>query len=268
MSKKYSLVKEHLISFLKEETFKTGLKGAVVGLSGGIDSAVVAVLAKEAFNDKLLCVMMPSHYSSKSSLDDAKELIEKFDLRSQKVEITPLLKAYENMLDEDRLRIGNFSARMRMSILFDISARESSLVLGTSNKSELLLGYGTLFGDLASAINPIGDLYKSEIFEFASYLGVCESIINKPPSADLWEGQSDEEEIGYSYAQIDAVLRDFVEKRLSRDELLEIGYEKKLVDMLIERIYKNQFKRKPPVIAKITSRTIGHDFLYPRDIKL
>jgi NAD+ synthase len=172
------------------------------------------------------------------------------------------------MLDEDRLRIGNFSARMRMSILFDISARESSLVLGTSNKSELLLGYGTLFGDLASAINPIGDLYKSEIFEFASYLGVCKSIINKPPSADLWEGQSDEEEIGYSYAQIDAVLRDFVEKRLSRDELLEIGYEKKLVDMLIERIYKNQFKRKPPVIAKITSRTIGHDFLYPRDIKL
>ena len=268
MSKKYALVKKHLISFLKEETFKTGLKGAVVGLSGGIDSAVVAVLAKEAFGENLLCVMMPSHYSSKSSIDDALELVKKFDLRYQKVSIEPLLKAYESNMDGNNLRVGNFSARMRMSILFDLSAKEGSLVLGTSNKSELLLGYGTLYGDLASAINPIGDLYKSEIFEFAKYLGVCESIISKPPSADLWEGQSDEEEIGYSYDEIDAVLREFVENRLSKNELLERGYKKELVLMLIDRIYKNQFKRKPPIIAKLTSRTIGHDFLYPRDIKL
>jgi NAD+ synthase len=268
MSKKYVLVKKHLITFLKEETFKTGLKGAVIGLSGGIDSAVVAVLAKEAFGDELLCVMMPSHYSSQNSLDDAQELIDKFELKSQKVEISSLLKAYEPHQDKDNLRIGNFSARMRMSILFDLSARESALVLGTSNKSELLLGYGTLFGDLASAINPIGDLYKSEIFEFAEFLGVCESIIKKPPSADLWEGQSDEDEIGYTYAQIDAVLKEYVEDRLSQDELIEKGYEEALVKMLINRIYRNQFKRKPPIIAKITSRTIGHDFLYPRDIKL
>ncbi len=268
MSKKYALVKKHLVAFLKEEAFKTGLKGAVLGLSGGIDSAVVALLAKEAFGDKLLCVMMPSHHSSQSSVDDAKELAEKFDLRYEIVDITPLLKAYEPYQDSNRLRIGNFSARMRMSVLFDISAREGSLVLGTSNKSELLLGYGTLFGDLASAINPIGDIYKSEIFEFASYLGVTEAIISKPPSADLWEGQSDEKEIGYSYAQIDEVLREFVENRLSKDELLKRGYDKSLISMLIDRIYQNQFKRKPPIVAKITSRTVGHDFLYPRDIKL
>ncbi len=268
MSKKYTLIQQHLVSFLREETFKTGLKGGVIGLSGGIDSAVVAVLAKEAFDENLLCVLMPSHYSSKSSIDDALELCEKFNLRHEKVEISPLLKAYEPHQNGDKLRIGNFSARMRMSILFDISAREGSLVLGTSNKSELLLGYGTLFGDLASAINPIGDLYKSEIFEFADYLGVCESILNKPPSADLWEGQSDETEIGYTYAQIDTVLKAYVEDRLSREELLERGYEPELVDMLLARIYRNQFKRKPPIIAKITSRTIGHDFLYPRDIKL
>ena len=268
MSKRFKLIEEFLINFLKEETFKTGLSGAVVGLSGGIDSAVVAVLAKKAFNDRLLCVMMPSHYSSSSSIDDARELAEKFGLKYEIASISELLRAYSENQNSTNLRIGNFSARMRMSILFDISARERALVLGTSNKSELLLGYGTLFGDLASAINPIGDLYKSEIFEFAEYLGVNDAIINKPPSADLWEGQSDEEDLGYTYAQLDRALKAYVENRLSRDEMIEHGFEDELVDLIINRIYQNQFKRKPPIIAKLTSRTIGHDFLYPRDIKL
>lgn len=268
MSKRFKLIEAYLINFLKEETFKTGLNGGVLGLSGGIDSAVVAVLAKKAFNDRLLCVMMPSHYSSSSSVADAKELADKFDLKYEVVEIAPLLKAYDENRQSTNLRIGNFSARMRMSILFDISARERALVLGTSNKSELMLGYGTLYGDLASAINPIGDLYKSEIFEFAEYLGVCDSIIDKPPSADLWEGQSDEADLGYTYAQIDAALKAFVENRLSREEMLESGFDSELIDLITTRIYQNQFKRKPPIIAKLTSRTIGHDFLYPRDIKL
>jgi len=268
MSKRFELVKQYLINFLKEETFKTGLTGGVLGLSGGIDSAVVAVLAKEAFGENLLCIMMPSKYSSQSSLDDAQELCEKFSLRVEKEDITSLLEAYENNKQSNNLRIGNFSARMRMSVLFDISARENALVLGTSNKSELLLGYGTLFGDLASAINPIGDMYKSEIFEFARFLGVPESIINKPPSADLWEGQSDEDDLGYTYAQIDTVLKEYVENRLERKELIAKGFETAMVDMAIKKIYQNQFKRRPPLIAKLTSRTIGHDFLYPRDIKL
>ncbi len=268
MSSKYSNIKNYLVNFLKEETFKTGLTKAVLGLSGGIDSAVVAVLAKEAFGDNLLTILMPTQYSSKGSIEHALELCEKFDIKHEIVEIAPLLKAYSYNENSSTLRVGNFSARMRMAVLFDISAREGSLVLGTSNKSEILLGYGTLFGDLASAINPIGDLYKSEVFEFAKFLGVPRSIISKPPSADLWEGQSDEEEIGYTYNQLDEVLKAYVEDRLSLKELLERGYDKDMCKMIIDRIYKNQFKRKPPVIAKLTSRTVGVDFLYPRDIKL
>jgi NAD+ synthase len=166
------------------------------------------------------------------------------------------------------LRIGNFSARLRMATLFDVSAREGALVLGTSNKSELMLGYGTLYGDLASAINPIGDLYKTEVFELARHLEVNDSIISKPPSADLWEGQSDESEIGYAYADLDRVLKGYVELRHTKEELIQAGEDPQLVNMVVERIYKNQFKRKMPLIAKLTSRTINHDFNYPRDITL
>lgn len=269
MEKNFKLIKEYLIKFLQDEVYKTGLKNAVLGLSGGIDSAVVAVLAKEAFNENLYTIMMPSHFSSQNSINDAKELCQKFDIKYQIKSIEKPLKAYLSEESEiDNIRIGNISARLRMITLYDISAKYSALVLGTSNKSELLLGYGTIFGDLASAINPIGDIYKSDIFKFASFLGVPDSIINKPPSADLWEGQSDESDLGYSYQTIDAFLEDFVENRLSYDELLEKGYQKELIDMVTKRIYQNQFKRKMPIIAKLTSRTIGHDFLYPRDIKL
>jgi NAD+ synthase len=157
---------------------------------------------------------------------------------------------------------------MRMAVLYDISAKEHALVLGTSNKSELLLGYGTLHGDLASALNPIGDLYKTEVFELAEYLGVTEAIRTKSPSADLWEGQSDEAELGYTYAQIDAFYRAYVDERVPKATLLEQGFDPVLVDMALKRLYKNQFKRRMPVIAKLGNRTIGHDFLYPRDIKL
>ncbi|MDD2266232.1 NAD+ synthase [Sulfuricurvum sp.] len=264
---KYELISRYLSEFLSQEVLKTGLKKVVVGLSGGIDSAVVAVLAHRAFGDDLLCVKMPSHYSSQSSLDDADELCTRFSLRSETRSIEPMLRAYETP-DMSPLRVGNLSARLRMVTLFDISAREGALVLGTSNKSELMLGYGTLYGDLASAINPIGDLYKTEIFELARYLGVPGTIIDKPPSADLWAGQSDEEEIGYPYADLDRVLKRYVEERHTRDELITDGENSQLVDMIITRIYKNQFKRKMPVIAKLTSRTVNHDFNYPRDITL
>lgn len=264
---KYHLMSQYLSEFLKQEVEKTGLKKAVVGLSGGLDSAVVAVLAYNAFGNDLLCIKMPSHYSSQSSLDDADELCEKFGIRSETCSIEPMLRAYEHP-EMSSLRIGNLSARLRMATLFDLSAREGALVLGTSNKSELMLGYGTLYGDLASAINPIGDLYKTEVFELAKYLQVPDSIVGKPPSADLWAGQSDEIEIGYPYADLDRVLRLYVEERYTRDELIKSGEKAELVDMIIGRIYKNQFKRRMPVIAKVTSRTINHDFNYPRDITL
>ena len=266
---KYSQISDYLQRFLDSEVKKTGIEKVVVGLSGGLDSAVVAVLASYVFGDDLLCVKMPSHYSSQSSLDDADELCRDFGLRNETASIEPMLKAYEELNPGmDNLRKGNFSSRMRMSTLFDISARENALVLGTSNKSELMLGYGTLYGDLSSAVNPIGDLYKSEVYELAEYLGVSKSIIKKPPSADLWDGQSDEADLGYTYAQLDEALKLYVEDRMSKEDMVKMGIGEKMLDMIIKRIFRNQFKRKMPVIAKLTSRTINHDFNYPRDITL
>jgi len=269
MHSDWTLTKRHLIEFLKDEVRNTGIQNVVVGLSGGLDSAVVSVLLQEVFQDKFLAVMMPTQYSSQSSLTDAQELIEKFGIRSEKVDIRRYLEIFnQENYDSSSLRKGNFSARIRMSILYDISARENALVIGTSNKSELLLGYGTIFGDLASAINPIGDIYKSDLFSFAKFLGVPNSIVSKPPSADLFDGQSDENEIGYTYSEIDKVFKLFVENRLSKSEILTKIQNKNLVEMLISRIYKNQFKRKMPIIAKITDRTFGHDFLYARDVQI
>jgi NAD+ synthase len=267
---KYSQITDYLIRFLDDEVRKTGIKKVLVGLSGGLDSAVVAVLAQKTFGNDLLCVKMPSHYSSQSSIHDADELCQDFGINSITLSIEPLLKAYEERnSDLDNLRKGNFSSRMRMATLFDISARENALVLGTSNKSELMLGYGTLYGDLASAINPIGDLYKSEVYELAEYLGVTKSIIKKPPSADLWDGQSDEADLGYTYSELDKAMKLYVEDRLSRDEIVKnYGVDESMLDMIIKRIYRNHFKRKMPVIAKLTSRTLNHDFNYPRDITL
>ena len=244
-------IKQNLMSFLKEEVLKTGLKKVTLGLSGGLDSAVVAVLCKEVFDDNLNCVLMPSQFSSKASIDDAVELCKKFDIKYEIVSIEPMLSAYLKNMEENSLRIGNFSARLRMSVLYDISARENSLVVGTSNKSELLLGYGTIFGDLACAINPIGDIYKSDLFEFAKYLGVNDSIVKKAPSADFYEGQSDEADLGYSYSKIDSLLKKMIDENRSKDELLALGFEDEFIETIKKRVKINEFKRRLPIVAKI-----------------
>lgn len=244
-------IKLDLINFLKNEVKKIGLEKVTVGLSGGLDSAVVAILCKEAFGDRLNCVLMPSQFSSQSSTEHAIEVCEKFNIKYEIISIEPMVSGFIKNMDEDKLRIGNFSARMRMSVLYDISSREKSLVVGTSNKSELLLGYGTIFGDIACAINPIGQIYKSDEFEFARLLGVPESILNKAPSADLWEGQSDEEELGYSYKHMDEVLKLLIDEKKSKEELLTLGFEEDLINKLDYRIKANAFKGKLPIIANI-----------------
>lgn len=250
---KYALIESFLIKFLKEEVQKAGFSKAVLGISGGVDSAVVATLAKKALGENFLGLMLPSSTSHKASFEDAQTLCEKFNIQTEKISIGSLVDTYFKDKNASKLRIGNFSARMRMSVLYDISARENALVLGTSNKTEILLGYGTIFGDTACAINPIGELYKTEIFEFAAYLGVPESILTKAPSADLWEGQSDEDEFGFTYAQIDKVLYAHVEKNFTPEELISAGFDASLVTMIMERIKNNSFKSKLPTIADLSA---------------
>ncbi len=249
--KDWKKIKQDLILFLKTEVEKAGLKKVTVGLSGGLDSAVVAILCKEAFGENLNCVLMPSQFSSKSSIDDAIELCEKFDIKYEIISIEPMVSGFIKNMNEDKLRIGNFSARMRMSVLYDVSSREKSLVVGTSNRSEILLGYGTIFGDTACAINPIGEIYKSDEFEFARFLGVPESILNKAPSADLWEGQSDEEELGHSYKEMDDLLKEMIDENKSKVELLKLGFEEEFINKIKYRVKANAFKGKLPTIAKI-----------------
>ena len=244
-------IKLDLIKFLKDEVEKTGLKKVTMGLSGGLDSAVVAILCKEAFGDNLNCVLMPSQFSSQSSTDHAIEVCEKFNIKYEIISIEPMVSGFIKNMDEDRLRIGNFSARMRMAVLYDVSSREKSIVVGTSNKSEILLGYGTIFGDIACAINPIGQIYKSDEFEFARLLGVPESILNKAPSADLWEGQSDEEELGHSYKEMDDLLKAMIDQKKSKEELLNLGFEEEFINKIEYKVKSNAFKGRLPIIANI-----------------
>jgi NAD+ synthase len=256
-----------LRSFLREECRSAGFERAVLGLSGGIDSAVVCFLAAEALGaDNVTAVMMPARASSPSSLTDARAVVEATGVRSRVVPIGDMAEAYlSEVPDATPLRKGNVYARCRMIVLYDVSAEVGGLVLGTSNKTELLLGYGTLFGDLASALNPLGDLYKTQVRRLAEHLGVPEPIRTKPPSADLWEGQSDEADLGASYEQLDALLLQLVDERVSPDRLVELGFDADFVRSVARRVRSNQYKRRLPLIAKLSARTIGPDFRYPRD---
>ena len=180
-----------------------------------------------------------------------------------------MVDAYFNLFpDMDSMRKGNKMARERMTILYDFSAKNNALVLGTSNKTELLLGYSTQWGDSASAINPIGDLYKTQVWALSEHMGVPKELINKKPSADLWEGQSDEAELGFSYAQADSILYDMIDERKTNEELLDSGFEQEFIDKVYRKIKFSQYKRKLPVIAKISKRTIDREFRYPRDWEL
>lgn len=261
------MVEKILVDFLREEVHKVGFSRVVLGLSGGIDSAIVAYLAAKAFGpENVLGIMMPYKTSSKESIEHAKMVIDDLGIDSKLIEITPMVEPYFEMNpDMDGLRRGNRMARERMCILFDYSAKEKALVLGTSNKTELLLGYSTQFGDGASAINAIGDLYKTQIWELSRHMGVPNPLIDKKPSADLWEGQTDESELGFSYAMADEVLYRLIDERYTREEILEEGFPSEAVDSIIRKMKMSQYKRKLTVIAKVSKRTIGREFRYPRD---
>jgi NAD+ synthase len=262
-----TIVRDLLVRFIKDQTMNAGFSKGVIGISGGVDSAVSAALASEALGkENVLGVMIPYRTSNPQSLEDAKRVLEATGIRSELVDISTMVDGYcEEHTITDSLRRGNVMARMRMIVLYDLSAREKALVIGTSNKTEILVGYGTQHGDLACAINPLGDLYKSQIWQLAEVLGVPKSVIEKAPSADLWEGQTDETEMGVTYAKLDALLFDMIDERHSDEELVNLGFEDSLIRKVRGMIQKNQFKRRPPVIAKVSYRTVNVDFRYVRD---
>jgi len=262
-----AMVRELLVQFLRDESKNAGFHRGVIGVSGGVDSAVSAFLTSEALgNENTVGVIMPYRTSSPKSVEDAQTVIDRLGIRSEVVDISSMVDGYcDTWKVTDKVRRGNIMARMRMIVLYDISARERALVIGTSNKTEIMVGYGTLFGDTASAINPIGDLYKTQVWQLARALGAPQQIIEKIPTADLWEGQSDEEELGSTYARLDALLYHLVDERRNDEELQKLGFDAVFVDRVKTLIQKNQFKRRPPLIAKVSYRTVNVDFRYARD---
>jgi NAD+ synthase len=240
---------------------------AVIGLSGGLDSALSCALAVEALGtENVLAVRMTYKASSKDSLDHAQLLIDQLGVPSKTIEITDMVEPLFK-LDPDisNMRKGNIMARERMIVLFDQSEVFKGLVVGTSNKTEILLGYSTIYGDSASAMNPIGDLYKTQVRQLSRAMNIPAPIIDKPPSADLWADQTDEKELGFTYEEVDKLLYLLVDQRYSPQEAVEAGFGEAFVQMVTARIRRNQFKRMQPPIAKVSNRTIGYDFLYLRD---
>jgi NAD+ synthase len=255
-----------IAQFIRGQLRQAGFERTVLGLSGGIDSALVAFLTAEAIGaDRLLCVLMPYRTSSPASQGDAEEVVRRLGCQSEVIDISPMVDGYFGPeSDASSLRRGNFMARQRMAVLYDRSVTFGGLVVGTSNKTESLIGYTTLFGDSACAFNPIGDLYKSQVRQIAAAIGVPEAIIRKAPSADLWPGQTDEDEADFSYPVLDRLLFWRVDKRRSVDEVVELGFDRALVERVDRKIAASEFKRQVPPIAKLGPRTAGVDYLYPR----
>jgi NAD+ synthase len=260
-------VRRLLVQFIQDETTKAGFSCGIVGLSGGIDSAVSASLTAEALGKShTIALLMPYKTSNPKSIEDATAVVSQLGVRSETIDITSMVDSYcDAHKVVDPVRRGNVMARMRMILLYDVSAREKGLVIGTSNKTEILIGYGTLHGDMASAINPIGDLYKTQVRQLAQDLRVPEAIIRKEPSADLWEGQTDEQELGISYDELDALLFAMIDEQRGLDELVRIGFPKPRIEKVHALVRKSQFKRRPSVIAKVSHRTVNIDFRYARD---
>ena len=261
------LARKILTGFIKSEITRFGFSRAVVNLSGGLDSALSCALTAEALGpENVLALRLPYRMSSPESLEHAQMVIEQFQVQSETISITGMVDPFiQRDPHMSNLRKGNVMARARMIILYDQTEVFKGLAVGTSNKTEILLGYSTLWGDSAAAMNPIGDLYKTQARQLARAISIPSVIIDKPPSADLWAGQTDEDELGFSYEDVDKLLYLLVDQRYSPKECVETGFDQKFVEKVVARIRGTQFKRMLPPIAKISNRTVGYDFLYLRD---
>ena len=261
------IARKILTGFIKSEVSRVGFKKVVLGLSGGIDSALACYLAAEALGaENVLAIRNPYRTSSPESLSHAQLVIDALNVQSKTIEISAMVDPmFEIIPDMDKTRRGNAMARARMMILYDQSVEFKGLVLGTGNKTEILLGYTTIYGDSASALNPNGDLYKTQVRQLAKAMSIPEEIMNKAPSADLWQGQTDEKELGFSYEEVDKLLYLLIDRRYSARECEAAGFKADFVKKVMDRVRHHHFKRVMPPIAKISNRTIGYDFLYLRD---
>jgi NAD+ synthase len=263
-----ALVERIITDFIRHEIEVVGFSRAVIALSGGVDSSLVTYLTAKALGpENVLVVRMPYETSSSDSLDHAELVIEDLGVRHETIPITPMVEPYLRQYpDMNNVRRGNVMTRQRMIIMYDQSEEFGGLVVGTGNKTEALLGYSTVFGvDSAAAIQPIADLYKYQVRQLAKGVGVPGVIINKPPSADLWPGQTDEQELGYTYDEADQVLYLMVDRRYQVEDVTALGFDEALVNRVWKRVRQMQYKRRMPLIPKISQRTLGHDFRYLRD---
>lgn len=261
------LTRRVLTQFIAEEIGKFGVRRGVVGVSGGIDSALVVALAAEALGpENVLAVLMPYRTSNPDSLAHGLLCVEQLGVQSLTIPVTPQVDPYFAQFPEmSNRRRGNIMARERMKVLYDQSEGYGGLVIGTSNKTEMLLGYSTVYGDSAAAIHPIADLYKTQIRQLSAAIGIPPVIIGKPPSADLWPGQTDEDELQLTYEAVDEVLYELVDRRMRPTALIERGLPAPVIERVVRLVRSAQYKRRMPPIAKLSARTIEHDFLYLRD---
>ncbi len=261
------LTRQVLTGFIRTEITRAGFVHAVINLSGGLDSSVSCYLAAEAMGaENVLVLRLPYKTSTPDSADHAQLVIDALGVNSLTIPITAMADGLIDLYpDMDRIRQGNIMARMRMIVLYDQSQAFKALPVGTGNKTEILLGYTTLYGDSACAINPLGDLYKTQVRQLAKAVGVPQVILDKPPTADLWLGQTDEGELGFTYDEVDQLLYLLVDQRYRPEDCVEAGFAENFVSLVMEKVRRNQFKRLMPPVAKLTNRTVGYDFLYLRD---
>jgi NAD+ synthase len=256
-----------LTSFIRDAVETSGTQGVVVGLSGGVDSALAAALAVRALDPgRVHGFLLPYRTSAPESARDARAVAEHLGLPHRLIDISPMVDAYfELEPDAPAERRGNKMARERMTILFDQAKKLDGLVLGTSNKTEILLGYSTVFGDNASSLNPLGDLYKCQVWQLARHLGLPAAVIDKTPSADLSPGQTDEGDLGFSYAVADEVLYLLFDRGLRPDEIVARGYDEQVVRRIVGLEQRFRFKRRLMLIARLSGSAVNLDQEIPRD---